>query len=222
MSGHLSKEVERLKQRLFSLCTLVEESLKKAIKCIQEGDENLAAEVAKSDAAIDEIEIQVEEECLKILALHQPVASDLRYIIAILKMNNDLERIGDLAVNIVQSSQAFIEDHELKEIFQFQELFKVVLSMLKNSLDALINQDAEVARQVCLQDDQVDKMHSENFTRVKKEILDNPKKLEGYLRGLSVSRYLERIADHSTNIAEDVIYFEEGDIVRHHHSLYLG
>jgi phosphate transport system protein len=161
------------------------------------------------------MEVGVEEDCLKILALHQPVAIDLRFIVAVLKINNDLERIGDLAVNIAERS-AFLSKHPP---FGFSlglvEMADRAQDMLKHSLDALINLDSGLAQEVCAADDEIDAMNRQMYLKIQDAIRSNPGKLESLIHLLSVSRHLERIADHATNIAEDVIYMVEGRIARH-------
>lgn len=200
---------------IVSLSTVVEESVRKAVRAIDEFDAKLAAEVIEHDRSIDQAEVDVEEECLKILALHQPVAIDLRYIIAVLKINNDLERIGDLAVNIAERALYLCGNERLDGRFDFTEMSGQTVSMLKQSLDALVKMDAELARGVLVSDDAVDEMNRQIICQVVKSIEGKPEDTECFLKYFSVSRHLERIADYATNIAEDVIYMMEGDIVRH-------
>ena len=209
------REIEHLKKKLLTLSALVEEDLKDALKAIRTRDKRLAEEVISADNEIDSMEIEVEEDCLKILALHQPVARDLRFIIAVLKMNNDLERIGDLALNIAERA-LFLADHREIEIpEQISMLADKTGTMLKKCLDALVTLDEKLAAEVCALDDEVDAIHSEMYDFIKKEIIRTPGHIDGLLGLLSVSRYLERIADHATNIAEDVMYLVQGEIMRH-------
>jgi phosphate transport system protein len=212
---HLRREIESLKRMIVSLSTVVEESVRKAVRAIDEFDGELAAGVVEHDSSIDQAEIDVEEECLKILALHQPVAIDLRYIIAVLKINNDLERIGDLAVNIAERALYLCSQERVDGRFDFAEMSGRTISMLKQSLDALVNMDAELARGVLISDDAVDEMNRQIIGQVVKSIEERPEHTECFLKYFSVSRHLERIADYATNIAEDVIYMMEGEIVRH-------
>lgn len=216
MPIHLQKELERLKKTLLQLSALVEESVQKAVKSVHDRDAVLAEKVVKMDKEIDQMEIEVEEECLKILALHQPVAIDLRFIVAILKLNNDLERIGDLAVNIAERSLYELSQYKTWDIpFDFNEMESKVQSMLKRALDALVEKNVKLARQVCIDDQEVDNLHKETIDGVRAYIQKNPELFDRLLPLLSVSRQLERIADHATNIAEDVIYMIKGEIVRH-------
>jgi len=157
----------------------------------------------------------VEEECLKLLALYQPVATDLRYIIAILKINNDLERVGDEAVNIAERV-VFLAHQERFDIpFDFQLMSDKTQAMLRNSLDALVNSHAGLAHQVGLADDEVDDLNRQMYVWVQRAIREHPERVEPLIHLLSISRHLERIADYATNIAEDVIYLIDGEIVRH-------
>lgn len=212
---HLEKEIASLKERILSLGASVEAGVQRAARSLTRRDPVLALKVIDSDFEIDQMEVVVEEECLKILALHQPVANDLRLIIAILKINNDLERIGDLAVNIAERAMHLSTHDRVDLPFDFQSMSEKTQIMLKGSLDALVNQDVNLARQVCMADDEVDAMNRDVFSRVEAEIKKDPESLSSLIQLLSASRYLERVADHATNIAEDVIYMVEGEIIRH-------
>lgn len=215
MSVHMKREIDKLKSKLLSLCRVVEESFLQAVKSIKEQNANLAKKVIKADIKIDHMEVDVEEECLKILALYQPVAIDLRFIITALKMNNDLERIGDLAVNIAERSQFLAAQPKIDVPFDFDRMAEKTQLMLRKSLDALVNMDCKLAHEVCAADDEVDTINRKMYNQVKDSIRSHPEWLESLIHLLSVSRDLERIADHTTNIAEDVIYMVEGKIVRH-------
>ena len=215
MTIHMQKEIGKLKKYLLGVCALVEETLWKAVKSISERDENLAQEIIESDVRIDHKEVEVEEECLKLLALYQPVAADLRFIITAMKINNDLERIADLAVNIAERS-AFLAKHPpVNAPFDFETMAEKTQKMLRNSLDALVNLDCRLAYQVCAADDEVDEINRQMYETTKQAIREHPEQVDVLIHLLSVSRHLERIADHTTNIAEDVIYMVEGKIVRH-------
>jgi phosphate transport system protein len=159
--------------------------------------------------------VYLEEECLKILALHQPVAIDLRFVIAVLKINNDLERIGDLAVNIAERALFLTSQKPVDIPFDFMGMSEKTKIMLKMSLDALVNMDAKMAHDVCALDDGVDAINRRMYQQVQEGILENPEQIGSLIHCLSTSRHLERIADHATNIAEDVIYMVAGEIVRH-------
>jgi len=215
MGRHLDKEIEKLKRKALSLSALVEESVHRAITSVETADIHLADQVIESDTHIDEMEVDVEEECLKILALHQPVAVDLRYIVGVLKLNNDLERIADLAVNMAEQARPLAAAGARGLPSRIREMSCAVESMLRNSLDALVNLDPSAAWGVCAADDAVDNLHRETYSTIKSDLQKDPTKADVLIHHLSVSRYLERIADHATNIAEDVIYLVDGDIVRH-------
>lgn len=215
MSAHLKKEIDNLKKELLTLCGMVEDSLWQAVKSIKNRDVKLAEKVIDSDIEIDQMEVKVEEDCLKILALHQPVAIDLRFIITALKINNDLERIGDLAVNIAERSQFLSAQKPIDMLFDFETMAEKTQAMVKKSLDALVNIDCDLASQVCEADDEIDAINRQMYDQVKGQIKQAPENIETLIHLLSVSRHLERIADHATNIAEDVIYMVKGEIVRH-------
>jgi phosphate transport system protein len=215
MPKHFEKELEKLKRRILSLGAKVEERLRMAIKAIETRDGNLANQVIDSDHEIDEMEVDIEEECLKVLALHQPVAIDLRFIIAVIKINNELERIGDLAVNIAERAAFLASQRRLDILFDFPGMAEKAQSMVKRSLDALVNMDSRLAWEVCASDDEVDAMNREMFIKVQNSIRKKPNRMECLIHLLSASRHLERVADHATNIAQDVVYMIEGEIVRH-------
>lgn len=215
MSKHLQREIENLKKKILNLGARVETAVHEAIRSIDERDAVLAQKIIDEDEQIDDTEITVEEECLKILALHQPVAIDLRFIVAVLKINNDLERIGDLAVNIAERSAFLASQPEVKSSFDFAKMCKETEAMLKMSLDALVNLSSELAQQVCKNDDIIDAMNRQMYLKIQEAIQKHPDQMVSLIHLLSVSRHLERIADHATNIAEDVIYMIDGRIVRH-------
>jgi phosphate transport system protein len=216
MRIRLQRDIDRLKQRIISLGTLVEERVRMAVKSIQTQDAILAKSVVDGDVEIDRLEVDIEEECLKILALHQPVADQLRYIVAVLKMNNDLERIGDLAVNIAERGELALYPGQPAIPFDYYTMGRKAEEMLRKSLDSLVNTDLRLAYEVLSEDDDVDSMKKaiqELFGREMRHPQDHP---ESMIHLFLVSRHLERIADHATNIAEDVIYMITGEIHRHH------
>jgi phosphate transport system protein len=215
MPAHYLRESDKLKKQILTLCAIVEENVQRAVMSIEKRDEDLAKKVISGDQEIDKREIEVEEECLKILALYQPVATDLRFIVAVMKMNNDLERIGDLAVNIAERSIFLSTQNKIDLLLDFPQMVEKTRTMLKNCLDALINMDARLAYSVLAADNEVDKLNGEMYDIVEKEIKKAPERIKVLINLLSASRHLERIADHATNIAEDVIYLIEGRIVRH-------
>ncbi len=215
MTRHLQNELDRLKKKLLALSALVEENVHRAVRSISTRDRKLAKEVIKADNEIDLTEVEVEEECLKILALHQPVAIDLRFLIAALKINNDLERIGDLSVNVAERTLYLTKAPPVPAPFDFDEMADKTCQMLKKAIDALINMDTQLANQIFTDDDEVDAINREMYTQVYEAIQKEPKDAETFIHYLSISRHLERIADYTTNIAEDVVYMVEGRIIRH-------
>ena len=217
MSRHLLKaEMKEVQDKLIELSVLVEDSLDKALRAIKENDLELAEDVVSQDRKIDMMEVHLEEECLRTLALHQPVATDLRFIVAVLKINNDLERVGDLAANIAKRTH-FLTDISFKKLpFDFKKIASLTTFMLRGSLDAFIRLDADLAKEVCETDNEVDVLHKNTYISVIKKVQEIPDQIETSIQCLSISRFLERIADYATNIAEDVIYLTSGKIVRHY------
>lgn len=215
MSLILQGEIENLRKLISILATRVEEAVHKAALSIMESRRELALSVIDMDPEIDDMEVEVEEECLKILALHQPVAGDLRYIVTVLKMNNDLERIGDLAKNCAQQSVHVSHEKNLTIPYDLKGMAAKVQSMLRNSLDALVQSDSALARTVLDADDEVDAIDAQMYPDVQSAIREHPGQMQSLIRLLKVAQNLERIGDHATNIAEDVIYMIEGKIVRH-------
>jgi phosphate transport system protein len=215
MSVHLQREIELVKKSILALCAIVEDQVQMAVEALLSRDADLARTVETRDDDIDAREVEIEEECLKILALHQPVAIDLRFIVAAMKINNDLERIGDLAVNIARKALSFVEEPEIEIRFDIAGMWRKTQAMLRDSLDALVNLDGQLAVEVCRRDDEVDTIKREIRLGAEDQIRREPDKVRPLMRVLAVSRNLERIADCATNIAEDVIYMSEGRIIRH-------
>lgn len=215
MGVHLRREIENLKKEIVTLGTMVESAVRDSAAAIVDRDEALAHHIIDNDFRIDELELQVEESCLKLLALYQPVANDLRFIIAVLKINNDLERMGDLAVNVADRAVFLATQPPVSVSVDYRPMAGKAQAMLKASLDALVNLNASQAREVLIDDDEIDAMNRQMYTIIQQAIKARPEQTEPLVHLLSVSRHLERIADHATNIAEDVIYMIEGAIVRH-------
>ncbi len=219
MPQHFHRAIEELMKRLIELSTRVESQLQLALTALDERNPSACRQVIRGDVDIDREEVSLEEECLKILALYQPVARDLRIVIAALKINNDLERIGDLAVDIAEHAELIIASPTVFEQFDYRDMYAKVKGMLHTGLDALIQLDADLARQVLRADDEVD----EKERLISEQVL-NEMKLQGrhapvLIQYLYIARRLERVADQTTNIAEDIIYLISGDIVRHGKSL---
>jgi phosphate transport system protein len=220
MSVRLRRDIEKLKKSVVLLGTLVEERFRMAIKAIEIKNPEMARRVIDGDIEIDQLEVDIEEECLKILALHQPVADHLRYLVAVLKMNNDLERIGDLAVNIAERAESIVSENKVEVPFEYFTMAKRAGEMLKSSLDSMVNLDLDLAYRVCAADDDVDFMKKCMQEQFGQEIRKRGDHVDSLIHLFLVSRHLERIADHATNIAEDVIYMITGEIHRHRGSEY--
>jgi phosphate transport system protein len=215
MRIHLQREIEKLKRQILALGAEVEDDVRAAVRAVEDRDPALAETVIRREAQTNAMEVDVEEECLKILALHQPVAGDLRYIIAVLKINNDLERIGDLAVHVAERSQSLVQQPSLDIPFGLGLMADKAQQMLNNVLDAFVYVSAAAARDVCAADREIDDLNREIIQHVKGAVARSPESFEAELQILHIARHLERIADHATNIAEDLIYLIEGRIVRH-------
>ena len=215
MSKHLKNDLERLERRLLALGARVEDAVRRSIAALETRRPDLALEVMAGDPEIDREEVELEEECLKALALHQPVANDLRFVAAILKINSDLERIGDLAVNISERSTSLDRALPFPVPEALQPMMEATAGMLRESLDAFVKADAGMARAVMAKDDTVDNYNREIIERMVEQMKADSNLVDDALLFLSASKNLERIADHATNIAEDVVYMVEGDIVRH-------
>jgi phosphate transport system protein len=215
MPPRLQIEIEKIKKQMLSLGAMVEEQLNRAIRALEAKNLDLARGVIESDRKVDEIEVEIEEECLKILALHQPVAVDLRFITAVIKINNDLERIGDEAVNIAERVIYIGTTAPLNVTFDYSEMSVKTIKMLKDSLDALVNLDLELALRLRDDDNAIDALDRGFFKKVSDSLPENPENAGSLIQLFLISRHLERIADHATNIAEEVIYLIEGVIHRH-------
>ena len=215
MARHFQKELEKVKKMILSLGAMVEERVRQSWKAIETIDPAIATRIIKTDHEIDEMEVEIEEECLKIMALHQPVAIDLRFLIAVIKINNDLERIADEAVNIAERIATLDKYRTDKFFFDYEPMAGEVEEMLKLSLDALVNMDVDLAFKVVTMDDEVDEIHRQAYRMIREEMNAHPDQIIFLMNYYLISRHLERIADHATNIAEEVIYLIEGEIVRH-------
>ncbi|MFA7184587.1 MAG: phosphate signaling complex protein PhoU [Victivallales bacterium] len=215
MKVHLHKEIDHLKKDILILGSMVEGALRHALEAIVDRDAEKAEKVINNDTYIDRKEIEIEEECLKILALHQPVAADLRYVTACLKVNNELERIGDLGANIAQRAIDTANSPETDMRVDFKPMMDVAGEMLRQALNSLICMDSGKAMEVIAEDDVVDEYNRKMFAELQKAIHRKPKCTEYFVNLMSVSRHLERIADCATNISEDVVYMIEGKIIRH-------
>ena len=218
MSKHLKHDLERLERRLLGLGARVEDAVRRSIASLETRRPDLALEVMANDPEIDHEEVEIEEDCLKALALHQPVANDLRFVAAVLKINNDLERIGDLAVNISERSASLDRALPFPVPAVLQPMMEATAGMLRDSLDAFVKSDPKLARAVMAKDDVVDSFNRQIIEQMVEQMKEDSRLVDDALLFLSASKNLERIADHATNIAEDVVYLVEGNIVRHQSS----
>lgn len=211
---HLKREVERLKEHVCRLGTLVEESMQAVAVADKTHDFELARNIINNDTEIDKLEVDIEEECLKMLALYQPVATDLRFVTSCLKMNNDMERIGDLCCNIAERILDS-EDRTPVRMPEVMDMFNMARRMVKDAISAMIDTDTMLAAEVMKRDDEVDNNLATVFKKTIKELKETPDKTEELLNNLGIARNLERIADYATNICEDIFYMADGVIVRH-------
>ncbi|MCP4669723.1 MAG: phosphate signaling complex protein PhoU [Desulfobacula sp.] len=210
----LQNAIEKIKKELLSLGAMVEDRLQKAVYAVKNEDLNLAQKIIDTDFQVDEREIEVEEECLKVLALYQPVAMDLRFLVAVIKINNDLERIADYAANIAMRFKTSYKDPG-KFRYDYSSMADLTAKMLRMSLDALVQMDVDMVYEVRDMDRDVNLMRNEAYDIMKKDILKFPEKGGKIINMYLISRHLERVGDHTTNIAEEVIYLIEGEIIRH-------
>ncbi|MEI6562793.1 MAG: phosphate signaling complex protein PhoU [bacterium] len=215
MRVHFQREIDKLKRQILEMSADVEEAVSDAVQAVESRDVALAKAVVEHENQTNARDVDVEEECLKILALHQPVAADLRYLVAVLKINHDLERIGDLAAHIAQGALLLCEMPPVDIPLQLGEMAAKSQQMLKKVLDAFVNVDIVAARETRLADSDLDALNRAMAARLKGEITRRPELLEPLLKLMHIARHLERIGDHATNIAEDLIYLIEGKIVRH-------
>jgi phosphate transport system protein len=218
MSKHLQRDIDLLNTELLNISSMVEEMIDKATQALANRRFDLADEVVKSDEFVDRHEVHVEEECLKILALHQPVAVDLRRIATVMKVNNDLERIADLAVSIAQRAQAVDEFPAFAIPDRVPRMVVLATEMVRGAMNAFVNMDTAAARRIIAMDRTVDQYNRDIIGEIQTLMQTKPESVAPALHCFSAVRHIERIADHATNIAEDVIYLAEGDIVRHRHA----
>ncbi len=214
MVGHLQKAIEKIKKEILTLGAMVEDRFKKAVYAIKTEDLELAQQIIDTDFEVDDREIEVEEECLKILALYQPVAADLRFLVAVIKINNDLERIADYASNIARRLKTSSDDPN-KFKYDYTTMGDKAAKMLRMSLDALVRMDVDMAYDVRDMDEQINLMRNEAYDSMKKDIQEHPEMASEIINMYLISRHIERIGDHTTNVAEEVIYLIEGEIIRH-------
>jgi phosphate transport system protein len=215
MSIHLTRDLETLHQHIMSMCAVVEEVVHKAVDELGQPDVTVSQQLVDRDDEVDRWDVRIEEECLKILALHQPVANNLRRVTAVLKIAWELERVADVAVNIAERAAGLAGAPEVHVPEKLHHMAHLALDMLRLSLDAFVAQDSRLARDVCRQDDIVDSLNREIIDDLLQLMKRSPELVEPAMQLFSASRHVERVADHATNIAEDVVYLVEGEIIRH-------
>ena len=213
---HFAEELEELKRQLLAMGLLAQERVREALHALVTRDHELMAAVITGDEAVNRFHLEIDNRCFKLLALHQPMAIDLRTIVAIVKINGDLERVGDLAVNIGEATQRYVEHPPVKPLIDLPRMGATAQGMLQDSLDAFMSRDVEMAQAVLIQDDLLDNLKEQIFRELLTYMLGNPRTIEPAIDLVLISRHLERIGDHATNIAEDVIFIVEGRDVRHH------
>ena len=216
MDRHIDVELGRLKDELVRMASLAESAIGLAVKALVSRDAEMARQVIASDDTINMLEIEIDDLCLRAMALYQPEAKDLRFLAMALKIDNDLERMGDQAVNIAERTLELLKEPLLKPLIDIPRMAELAQRMVKDSLDAFVQQDVSRARAVCQQDDDVDRYDDQIFRELLTYMMEDPRTITRSVNLILVSRHLERIADHATNIAEDVIYLVEGRQIKHH------
>jgi len=215
MQRHFHEELEALKQTLLAMAALVEDQIRRVMRALVERDEALAREVIDRDREVNAYDVQIDEKCVELLALHQPAAGDLRFITTAMKIVTDLERIGDQAVNIAQRVLELAREPQLKPYIDLPRMADKAQRMVKESLDAFVTRDTALARRVCAADAEVDALKEQVFRELLTYMMADPTTIPRAIRLILVSRFLERVADHATNIAEMVVYLVESRMVRH-------
>ncbi len=215
MYRHFHEELDTLKQTLLAMGGLVEDQIRRVMHGLLQGDDTLAQEVIERDQQVNAYDVEVDETCVNLLALHQPAASDLRFITTTMKIVTDLERIGDQAVNIAQRVLELNREPQLKPYIDLPRMAERAQRMVKESLDAFVERDTQSARRVCAEDAEVDALREQIFRELLTYMMEDPRAIPRAIRLILISRFLERIGDHATNIAEMVVYMVDGKIIRH-------
>jgi phosphate transport system protein len=213
---HFQEELEQLKARLLEMGGLAEERVRASVQALVERDGALVDRVLAGDGPINQLHIEIDGRCFKLLALHQPMAVDLRAIVSAVKINTDLERVGDLAINIAEAAVRYLKHPPVKELIDIPRMARIAQSMLRDALDAFVRRDVAAAQYVLNQDDELDGLKTQVFRELLTYMLQDPHTIEPALDLILVSRHLERIGDHATNVAEDVIFMVSAKDVRHH------
>lgn len=217
MHRHFDDELQSLKEQILRMGGLAEEQVQGALRALVERDSDLARKIIENDRQVNTLDVAIDEDCLRLLALQQPTARDLRFITTAMKISTELERISDLAENICERAIELNEEPQLKPYIDIPLMANWALKMVKDALDAFVTHDAALARKVCLDDDFVDDLTHQLFRELLSFMLENPQTITRAIRITFIAKYLERIADHATNVAELVVYLVEGKIIRHTH-----
>ena len=212
----LEEEISKLKKMLFEMASSVEEMIAKSIKALKDRNMIMAEEVIKGDQKINEMEVEIDNQCIRILALYHPEAADLRTVSMIMKINNDLERIGDHAVNIAEKTIYLADKPPVKPLIDIPKMADKAIQMLQESLDAFVNKDAELAVDVCKKDDDVDELEPQIVRELVTYMISDPQTIDRSLALILIAREIERVADLATNIAEDTYYIASGKMLKHH------
>lgn len=215
MSIHLIRDLDHLHRMILTMCAKVEEMIHSAVEALHQPNYDRAKQIMAADDEVDRMDVQVEEECLKLLALHQPVAIDLRRITTVLKIGGELERVADLGVSIAERACGIASCGEITVPDNLKDMSRQALDMLHRSIDAYVHLDVRTARDVCAQDESIDELNRQIIEELTRLMQTQPNQVEAALHLFSASRQIERIADHATNIAEDVVYLVQGEIIRH-------
>jgi phosphate transport system protein len=213
---HFQEELERLQSRLLEMGGLAEERVRRAVDALRSRDARETEHVLTGDEPINELHIEIDSRCFTLLALHQPMAADLRAIVAAVKINTDLERVGDLAVNIAEAAKRYTRHPPVKKLIDIPQMAEIAQAMLRDALDAFVRRDTGLAQHVLNEDDKLDSLKSQIFRELLTYMLQDPGTIEPALDLILISRHLERIGDHATNVAEDVIFMVSARDVRHH------
>lgn len=216
VARHFDEELEALKERLLAMGGLAEERVREAVRGLTAREPDRLERVAKGDEPVNELHIEIDARCFRLLALHQPMAVDLRFIVAAVKINTDLERVGDLAVNIAEAGLRYLRHPPVKPLIDIPRMGEIAQRMLRDALDAFVRRDVALARAVLAEDDTLDGLKTQIFRELLTYMLQDASTIEGALDLILISRHLERIGDHATNVAEDVIFMVEARDVRHH------
>lgn len=216
MERHFDEELQKVKNNLLEMAAMVEEAIAKSLEALKKRNQKIATEVEEIDHRIDQHEIQIEDQCIELIARHQPVGADLRFLIGVIKMNNDLERMGDHAVNMAVQVSYLIDKPRIKNVTIIWSMAREVREMLKVSVESFMSNNAERAQRVCEKDSTVDEMRDETIRILLTHMLEDPEKIGSAIPLFLVAKNLERIADLSTNICEDVIYIAQARVIKHH------